>query len=96
MTADPEKIKAIVEFPKPTNIHEVRSFHGLVTFYRQLIRGFSIVMAPITDYIRKGEFHWTHSITKAFKEIRSRMADTHIMRLLDLSSMLHAMYQELA
>ncbi|WJZ86547.1 hypothetical protein VitviT2T_005993 [Vitis vinifera] len=29
---DPEKIKAIVDWPVPTNIHEVRSFHGMATF----------------------------------------------------------------
>ena len=30
---DPEKIKAIVDWLVPTNIHEVRSFHGMTTFY---------------------------------------------------------------
>ena len=31
---DPEKIKAIVDWLVPTNIHEVRSFHGMATFDR--------------------------------------------------------------
>ena len=30
---DLEKIKAIVDWPVPTNIHEVQSFHGMATFY---------------------------------------------------------------
>ena len=32
VSADPQKVKAIVDWPKPKNIHEVCSFHGLATF----------------------------------------------------------------
>jgi len=33
-SANPEKVKAIIEWPQPRTTREVRSFHGFSTFYR--------------------------------------------------------------
>ena len=34
VSIDPQKVQAIVDWPKPKNIHEIHSFHGLASFYR--------------------------------------------------------------
>lgn len=52
ISADPEKIKAIQDWSTPTNIHDVRSFHNLATFYHQFIHNFNSIMTPITDYTK--------------------------------------------
>ena len=83
ISANPKKVKAIREWPKPKNIHDGRSFHGLATFYQRFIKGFSTTMAPIINYLKKEEFNGTQSAAKAFQEIKDLMTKVPILKLLD-------------
>ena len=58
---DPEKVQAIIDWPSPRNIFEVRSFHGLASFYRKLINNFSGICESIVETIKKDRqpFQWT-------------------------------------
>ena len=59
---DPEKVKAILEWPTPKNVGDVRSFHGLASFYKKFIKNFNVVCNAISETMRgdKKEFKWTH------------------------------------
>ena len=49
---DPEKVKAILEWPTPKNVSEERSFHGLASFYRKFIENFNVVCNAMTEIMR--------------------------------------------
>jgi hypothetical protein len=57
---DPEKVKAIKEWQSPRSMFEVRSFHGLESFYRKFIKNFSGICAPMMDIVKKKHksFKW--------------------------------------
>jgi hypothetical protein len=50
---DPEKVDVIRNWPSPRNVFEVRSFHGLASFYRKFIRNFSGISAAMMDTVKK-------------------------------------------
>ena len=69
---DSEKVKAIDEYPSPSNIYEVSSFHGLTIFYRKFIKNFSSICAPIVETIKREHkpFEWIETVERGFRLLK--------------------------
>jgi hypothetical protein len=78
---DSEKVREILEWPGPRSITEVRSFHGLATFYKNNIRNFSSIVATITDCTRGKKFMWTKESEESFKFLKNKVTEAPILTL---------------
>lgn len=81
VVANPEKVRAILDWPTLKNVHEVRSFHGLASFYRRFVRGFSSIMAPIIECTKNEYFMWTKAAQKAFDKIKQLLTKALVLQL---------------
>ncbi|GFU62532.1 retrovirus-related Pol polyprotein from transposon 17.6 [Trichonephila clavipes] len=71
---DPDKIKAVRNFPTPKNIHDIRSFLGLCSYFRRFIKGFCYLAEPLQSLLKSGvEFHWGPEEVEAFNSLKKAL-----------------------
>uniref|UniRef100_A0A2N9H4I9 CCHC-type domain-containing protein n=1 Tax=Fagus sylvatica TaxID=28930 RepID=A0A2N9H4I9_FAGSY len=83
---DEEKVRAIQDWPSPTSVGNVRSFHGLASFYRRFVKDFSSLAAPLTEVIKKNVgFRWGEEQEKAFQLIKEKLTNAPLLSLPNFS-----------
>jgi len=50
---DEEKVKAIWDWPPSKFMIEVRSFHGLASFYRLFVKDFNMLVMPLIEIMKR-------------------------------------------
>ena len=83
------KIQAVIEFPRPQTIKEVKSFLGLVNYYRRHLRNLAVIARPLTALTRKGkcpnQVDWTEECEKAFNKVKELLTHAPMLHPPDLS-----------
>ena len=82
ISVDPSKIEAVVNWSRPTNVGEIRSFLGLAGYYRRFVEGFSKIASPLTQLTRKNvKFQWSEECEKSFQELKHRLVSAPILTI---------------
>lgn len=83
---DPEKIRAILEIPKPSTVSEVRRLLGMASWYRRFVPQFSALISPLTSLLRKkAVFRWDESCDDAWTLIKNHLVSAPILSCPDFN-----------
>ena len=77
---DPVKIETVVNWKPPRSVTEVRSFLGLVGYYRRFVKGFSVIASLLTKLLRKGVmFEWSNKCHNSFEQLKEMLVEAPVL-----------------
>lgn len=83
LRTDPNKVSAMLNFPRPTTTTEIKRFIGLCSWYRRFIKSFSALVSPINDLLKgrkKGQsIDWSPAAEESFIKIKELLVSAPIL-----------------
>lgn len=79
-----KKIQSVINFPRPVNIHGVRQFLGLTSYFRKFIKNFAQLASPIMQLLKKDStWVWGPEQDNAFQVLKSKLIDRPVLAIYD-------------
>jgi hypothetical protein len=84
---DPARVDAIVKWPIPTTVSEVRAFLGTCGVHRIFIKDYTLIARPLINLTRKNvDFNIGPEQLEAFEEIKLAISTSPALRPIDYTS----------
>ena len=85
---NPEKVRAVVDFPVPTDVKKVREFLGMASYYRRFIPNFAKIANPLHTLTRQDvSFQWTGVCQSAFDRLKKLLSSPPVLAYPDFKNM---------
>jgi transposase InsO family protein len=82
-----DRVAKIKNWPRPTNLTEVRGFLGVTGVVRIFIENYATIARPLIQLTRKDvEFEWTEEQEKAMDELKAKVTSAPCLRPIDYAS----------
>lgn len=87
---DPEKIRAVSEWPAPSSVEQLRKFLGLANYLHRYVKNYAEIVLPLTSLLKGGqEWLWTATQQTAFEALKVNLQSAPILALPDDSQAYH-------
>jgi hypothetical protein len=80
ITVDSGKVREFLDWKPPASVSQVRSFLGLVGYYRRFILNFSKIAKLITKLLKKGnKYVWGDAYDAAFQNLNKLLTTSPLL-----------------
>ena len=84
--ASPGKTRAVLDAPQPKNVKELRSFLGMMNYYRKFIPNLATILQPLSLLLQKNRrWFWGAAQTQAFKKAKWFLTNSSVLTHYDSS-----------
>ena len=82
---DERKVQAVIDWPAPTKVTELRPFLELENYYKRFIKGYSKIVSPLTNLLKKDRA-WDKDIEcrMAFEILKQAISKEPVLQLPNL------------
>ncbi|XP_077863504.1 uncharacterized protein LOC144347282 [Saccoglossus kowalevskii] len=75
-----KKVEAINNAPKPQNLHQLKSFLGILNYYGKFIPNLAMLAHPLKHLLEKNvPWKWTDECDASFRSLKDELSSAHVL-----------------